>query len=85
MDQDIVNKIKSDFGAESIKAIELMNSFEKKHKMGSRITRCIIHLSNGKFEKLFTLIDDAIIDWRDIINRAESYDFQFNKSFDDQN
>ena len=81
MEIDIHKRITKDFGNESSTAISLLSAFEVRHKLSPRISRCIVHLSNGNIGKLKIVIENAEIDWRDVITAAESFDFEFNKPF----
>lgn len=96
MKTDIIDRIKLDFGKDSIKAIEILNNrinnFE--HLLSNdRIIRCIIYLSKGSIRELNHFIDVAHQDPRDVMMYAEykeSSSFEnykrlrdFNKTFAD--
>lgn len=78
---DILERVNKDFSESSNQAIEILSLFEDDMKLSPRITRCIIHLANGDISKLKYWIEEAKIDWRDIIGQAESFDFEFKKPF----
>ena len=81
MEIDIINKIKNSFGVESEQAIEILDSFEKTQNLSPRVTRCIVVLADGRLDELKKRIDEAKIDWRDIIDQAEEEPFQYKTPF----
>lgn len=94
--EDILERIKIDFGDESEKATKVLNSFT--HQSDSlnqdRIVRCIIFLSKGSLEVLIHRIQQASEDPRDVMLWAEYEGLQdgeelkrvrdFNKTFAEQ-
>lgn len=81
MEIDIKNQIGKDFGGKSSKAVKLLERFEKDNDLSPRVSRCIIHLSDGDIKKLQSNIKLAEEDWRDVIDMAEENDFEFNEPF----
>jgi hypothetical protein len=78
MQEDIQNKIVTDFGPNHLTAIELVEKFEAEEELSPRITRCIVHLAKGDLTKLKSGIQRAKYDWRDVILSAEAKPFEFN-------
>lgn len=70
LEDDIIKRIKQDFGKENVSKVEdyLNNKLDEK---SDRIQRCILHLSQGSFEKLQHNIKCANTDYRDVIWWAE--------------
>ena len=82
MEPDIKIRVEKDFGSTADKAIAMIQQFEKNQGLNPRVTRCIIHLSDGDITKLKSNIDAANQDWRDIIYWAEGDNaFVFNEPF----
>lgn len=81
MEIDIKNKIEKDFENKSSKAIKLLDKFERENDLSARVSRCIVHLSQGNIDKLKSNIKLAEEDWRDIIDIAEENCFEFNEPF----
>ena len=81
MELDIKEKILNDFGNEAFEAINLLEMADSKLKLGPRVSRCIVVLASGSISKLKKAINEAEIDWRDVILSAETKDFEFNKPF----
>ena len=81
MEKDIEIKINSMFGVESTRAKKILKEFEKEQGLSPRISRCIVYLSEGSISKMQQAINDAKIDWRDIIMDAETVDFEYNEPF----
>lgn len=81
MEIDIVNRVKKDFNDEAEEAIRILNTFEKNHNFSSRVTRCIVFLSKGDLIQLRSLIEQAKLDWRDVIVDAEDEPLQYNNPF----
>ena len=70
---DIITRIKADFGSDADKAMTALNeAIEKTDYLNSdRIIRCIVFLAEGNLSSLNEYISAAITDWRDIILWAE--------------
>lgn len=86
MEKDIFKRILTDFkGKDYDSAIEILQKFEDKNKLSPRITRCIIANSKCDFNQLKKSVEIAEIDWRDIIDLAEDYEFQYNNPFYTEN
>ena len=81
MEKDIERKIDVEFGHESSLAKKILEDFESEMELSPRISRCIVFLAKGSIEKLKNVIEEAKIDWRDVIMDAESEDFEFNQPF----
>ncbi|MEM1002817.1 MAG: hypothetical protein AAGH46_09215 [Bacteroidota bacterium] len=81
METDIKVRIEKDFGDKSSKAIKLLDDFEHEFDLSPRVSRCIIHLSEGDINKLELNIELAQEDWRDIIDMAEEEQFEFKEPF----
>lgn len=81
MEIDIKNKLIKDFGNDGNKAIQILEEFEAKNNLSARVSRCIVFLAQGNVEELKKSIKQAETDWRDVINYAESKDFEFNFPF----
>lgn len=71
--EDILGRIKSDFGDKSNEVIERLNDAIKKsdYLKIDRIIRCIIFLSKGNIRELDKYIDSATYDTRDVMFWAE--------------
>ena len=67
---DIRTRIRRDFDADKLTAVENLLS-QYNGKESERVIRCIIHLSNGSFQKLEHNYKTANEDYRDIILFAE--------------
>jgi hypothetical protein len=92
---DIIRKIKTDFGDKSIEAIDLLNKAIAKtdYLKTDRVIRCILFLSKGIIVDLNKYIEVATYDTRDVMLWAEYERFDddkkikrlrdFNKAFDD--
>ena len=93
--EDIVKRIKTDFGEESGKALKALYDAVKKtdYLETDIVIRCIIFLANGNIEDLNKYIDAARIDTRDVMLWAE-YEYlgsdsnykrlhDFNKTFEE--
>lgn len=75
--KDIENKIRRDFSNNEVVSVErLLLQYDGRES--ERVIRCIIHLSNGSYEKLKANIETAKMDYRDIILFAE-YDLNNRK------
>lgn len=81
MEKDIENRIKMDFVNQAQEALELLRNFEQESNFGPRVSRCIVHLSQGNMQKLKETIKQAQIDWRDVIYWAETITYEFNDPF----
>jgi len=70
---DIITRIKADFGSNADKAMTALNeAVEKTHYLNvDRIIRCIVFLAEGNLSDLNMYIKMAILDWRDVIFCAE--------------
>ena len=93
--EDIVKRIKADFGDESDKALKALDDAVEKtdYLETDRVIRCIVFLANGTIEDLNKYIDSARIDARDVMLWAE-YEYlgsdsnykrlrDFNKTFEE--
>jgi len=78
---DIEERIDKDFHENALKAKRMLADFEAKWKLSSRISRCIVFMAQGDIYKMKDAIYKAEIDWRDVIQYAESELFEFNKPF----
>ena len=68
--KDIRNRIRRDFSIDKYSLVEsLLDQYSGREP--DRVMRCIIHLSNGSYEKLKVNIETANLDYRDIILFAE--------------
>ena len=67
--EDIIKRIKEDFGDNSIEAIKVLKkSIEKTDYLKTdRVIRCIIFLSKGNLADLKKLIETATNDTRDVM------------------
>ena len=70
---DIRERIFSDFGQESVKVIQALQTFLIAHEAfrSERLVRCIIYLADKKLDRLKKGIKDASNDWRDVLMAAE--------------
>ena len=68
--QDILNRIRRDFSHEEVSLVEEILA-QYKGKEPIRVARCILHISNGSYQKLKQHLDIAEKDYRDIIYFAE--------------
>ncbi|MEM9681212.1 MAG: hypothetical protein AAF901_12890 [Bacteroidota bacterium] len=82
MEADIVDRVKTDFRGQSNQALELLGAFELAYNLSSRVTRCIVVLSKGDISKLNDWINEAKVDWRDVIDEAEEKSFQYKTPFE---
>ena len=92
---DILARIKTDFGNEAKNATTILNEAIKKNNYlrTDRVIRCIIFLSKGNLTDLNKYIETAILDTRDVMLWAEyeklNSDFNykrirdFNKTFEE--
>ena len=71
--EDIINKIKADFGDNSASAFAILeNAISKTDDLSSdRVIRCIIFLAEGNMDDLNKYIKAATTDTRDIMLWAE--------------
>ena len=75
--QDIKNRIIRDFSRNEVASVEdLLDQYDGRES--DRVIRCIVHLSNGSYEKLKVSVETANMDYRDIILFAE-YDLKNQK------
>lgn len=81
MEKDIEIRIEKDFKENTEIVLDIISNFENTMRLSPRVTRSIVHLSEGNLVKLKEVIALAIQDWRDVITSAESYDFEFNEPF----
>jgi len=70
---DIITRIKADFGSDADKAMTALNeAVEKTDSLDlDRIIRCIVFLAEGNLSNLNMYIKMAILDYRDVILCAE--------------
>lgn len=73
MKVDIYQKIVRDFGDRSAQTIEKIEALEAATKglVDDRLIRCIVYLANGDLDSLDVWINQARLDWRDVIMNAE--------------
>ncbi len=81
MERDILDKINRDFNNEEEYIIRILKSLKTELNVGDRVVRCVLHLSKGSLKKFTKTVQLARIDWRDVIDDAETVDFQFNEPF----
>ena len=81
MEKDIEEKIARDFGSNYLVAISLLEAFETDAGLSPRISRCIVYLAKGNLSELEVFIQNAKYDWRDVILRAETIPFEYNRPF----
>lgn len=87
---DIQKKLELDFGRESSLAKDELEALyaQTNWRIGNRMVRAIVYLSNGDFESLKKTIEHANTDYKDILWQAE-YDRgddqlrDFNKTFEE--
>lgn len=82
MEQDIIDRIEKDFKEDSKIALEKMTEFELDMNYGPRVSRCIIHLSEGSIEKLENLIQGAELSPSVVTLPAETFPGEFNEPFE---
>lgn len=67
---DVINKIKSDFNADEALLVEnLLSGYDGNEP--DRVIRCILHLANGSYQRLEHNLQNANMDYRDVIMFAE--------------
>ncbi len=81
MEIDIENKLRIDFKNNFEEAKKLLELFEDKHQLSSRVSRSIIKLSNGDINVFIAKMKEAEDDWRDVVEDAESFSFELNTPF----
>jgi len=93
--EDIERKIETDFGKNSVQAINIIiNAIDKTDYIKTdRVLRCIIYLAKGSIDELHKYIEVATFDTRDVMLWAEyeklNEDFNykrvrdFNKTFEE--
>jgi hypothetical protein len=87
---DIQKKLELDFGPESSLAKDELEALyaQTNWRIGNRMVRAIVYVSNGDFESLKRSIKHATTDYKDVLWLAE-YDRgdeqlrDFNKTFDE--
>jgi len=74
--EDILDRLKNDFGGNADKAIRTIQPFliSSTHYRNPRIVRALIHLSLGNITELQKQINVAQVDWRDLLYAAEYVD-----------
>jgi hypothetical protein len=68
--QDVVAKLSVDFPGEEIATLQSLLS-EYKGNEQLRVIRCVVHLAEGKIDRLLHFIGAARTDYRDVICWAE--------------
>lgn len=70
---DIVNRIKNDFGESANEASRILTEAQSKYDYlkSDRIIRCIVFLAKGDLTDLSKYIDSAVTDLREVIFWAE--------------
>jgi hypothetical protein len=68
--RDIAAKLASDFPVE-LPAAVLALLDEYRHHEKERVIRCILHLAEGRIERLRDLVESANLDYRDVVLWAE--------------
>jgi len=72
--EDIMTKVLQDFSEDdSLRVLQMLKELQKKDPklFNDRILRCVIICAGGHIEKLTEAIEDARLDWRDLIGAAE--------------
>jgi len=77
MEQDVLDKVHREFDSEQDYVIRILESLKAELEVSDRFVRCVLHLSRGNLDKFNKALEMVRIDWRDIINTAESYPFEF--------
>ena len=92
---DIIARVKSDFGIDANKAVTMLNEgiAKAEYIKTDRVIRCIVFLAKGNLFNLKRYIETAIFDTRDVMLWAEyeklNEDFNykrlrdFNKTFEE--
>ena len=84
---DIVARIQQDFGKDALRDICGLLQPVLDHDLGNRVVRCVLVVSHGEIERLRHSVEQALMDYRDVIYWAE-YDgirriFDFNQPFEE--
>lgn len=67
---DVVQKLEADFSQDELaSARRLLGGYSGKERL--RVIRCIVHLAKGNADSLLHFIDEAAMDYRDVIYWAE--------------
>ena len=71
--KDIIQELKRKFNSDAKQALELINIYRNKYEYmdSDRVTRCVIHLSDGNLENLKHHLELGKTDPRDVMLWAE--------------